>query len=144
MGTRGRHGHYRQPWYGVLGGHAERVEQNGADAPSYASALAGPLPRRDSPALQLVESLHSERADALRAIQVEITMSATYLTAVLVEEDGYPVLSVARVDASRRSTRVGCLYQDGAWHFATPDHGVIGPTREPRSSALRLAQLMHL
>lgn len=69
--------------------------------------------------LAILAPVHAERVEFFRALQVELS-DARDLAAVIADENGYPILSITRVDGTRSLT-VGCVYWRGAWWFATPD-----------------------
>ncbi|MFC6885163.1 MULTISPECIES: hypothetical protein [Actinomadura] len=89
--------------------------------------------------LGVLAPVHSERLEALRALQVELT-AARHLACVLVASGGYPALSVARLDG-RGSMTLGCAYLrvEGAWWYVArrPDGGAerLAPVRETIATA---------
>ncbi|MGI5202538.1 hypothetical protein ACQEU6_13325 [Spirillospora sp. CA-108201] len=84
--------------------------------------------------------MHRERLGFFRALIVEIS-DASDLAAVITEEDGYPVLSVTRVDATR-SLIVGCLYWHGVWYFTTPDIRTFARADNAPAAALAVKRAM--
>lgn len=95
--------------------------------------------RESAALLRVLGPLHSERLDALRALQVELT-AARDLACVLVASGGYPALSVARLDG-RGSMTLGCAYLrvEGTWWYVArrPDGGAerLAPVRETIEAA---------
>ncbi|GAA4230246.1 hypothetical protein GCM10022254_24590 [Actinomadura meridiana] len=90
--------------------------------------------------LAILESVHAERVEFFRALQVELC-DARDLAAVIAEENGYPVLSVTRVDG-QRSIVVGCVYWRGVWWFATPDMNAFARADDARGAACAVKQAM--
>ncbi|MFP3968568.1 hypothetical protein SMC26_40155 [Actinomadura fulvescens] len=84
-------------------------------------------------------SAHADRVTALRALQVALT-DYPPLACALVEADGYPALSVSRVDGhGSRTIRCAYLRDTGDWWFTGTDrHDLptwIARTRDPRNAA---------
>lgn len=95
--------------------------------------------------LRVLEPVHSERLELLRALQVALT-NVRELAAVLCEDGGYPALSVSRLDGGG-SMRVGCIYHkaDRDWWYVTPDHGArwLSPSYDIRSAAASIRRMLH-
>ncbi|MFC4053339.1 hypothetical protein ACFOY4_26945 [Actinomadura syzygii] len=103
-------------------------------------ARPGMAPRVASSLLAVLESVHGERLAFFRALQVELS-DAREIAAVIADDNGYPVLSITRVDGTSSLT-VGCVYWRGSWWFATPDMSRFAPARNCPGAALAIKQAM--
>lgn len=90
--------------------------------------------------LAILEPVHAERVGFFRALQVELS-DAWDLAAVIADENGYPILSITRVDGTRSLT-VGCAYRRGTWWFATPDMPTFARADNAPSAAAAIKQAM--
>lgn len=125
-----------------MGGHQIQplVLHTAADTVQPPPLDSGEIPRRPSPLLAALEPIHQERMAFFRAIQVELS-DARDLAAVIVDENGYPMLSVVRVDGSR-SLRIGAVYRGGTWYYATPDVPTFAPARHVSQAAAAIKAAM--
>jgi hypothetical protein len=88
--------------------------------------------------LEIVEALHSERAEALGEV-LEILAARKDLAAFKIAANGIPALRVAPVMGGGRYVLVGLIYVDAAWWFTgTRADGVtawLAPIGEPHRAA---------
>ncbi|MFI0453412.1 hypothetical protein [Actinomadura sp. 6N118] len=92
--------------------------------------------------LQVLEGVHTERLNYLRGLLEALTPEKR-LAVVIVERDGFPVLSVVRVVDSW-SLIIECRYDQGDWWFGVQGRESFARADHPATAAQKVKEGMRL
>ncbi|MFI0448215.1 hypothetical protein [Actinomadura sp. 6N118] len=92
--------------------------------------------------LPVLEGVHTERLNYLGGL-LEALKPETRLAVVVVERDGFPVLSVVR-EVDSWSLIVECRYRHGDWWFGVPGYEAFARADQPATAANEVKRGMRL